>query len=229
MPARSQNFAWLESLAAARAHAAHWSCDPWQFALELEALGRLGASYHELRWSVAEGLSEHRLEITTPDCPERRFRPLANLALPAGTCFVLTDKGAAWLAEHAAPATDAGPLASPLGNGHAAAHPSWDRHHRVLKFGEEVVKSFRVPAANQEAILWAFEAAGWPPCIADPLNGDAEQEPRQRLAYAIKALNRSQVHKRLRFFGDGTGRRVCWKLIALPRRHLPPNRTRIGT
>lgn len=223
-----RKYALFEALATARAHANQSSRDVWQFALEIQALGHLGAGHHELRWLLAEGLVEQRLEITTPVCPERRFQPLANLSLPPGTCFVLTDKGARWFAELSAPDDlnhSQQQLTRLLTNGGANLLPSWDRHHRVLMFAGEIVKAFRVPAANQEVILQAFEAAGWPPCIADPLADRADLEPRQRLAYAIKALNRKHTACRLRFFGDGTGQRVCWKRVASQILHRALDRT----
>lgn len=202
----------VQLLAEARTHAERVGCDPWQFALEIVEFTRQGIGHTDLRLLIAQGLAEHRLEVTTPQCRERRFERLANYSLPHGTCFVLTDAG---LPRHAQNSINgeqrqiAAQLASP-------PVPCWDRHHRVLTLDGQVVKAFRVPAANQEAILWAFEAAGWPPCIADPLSNDTDHDPRQRLTYAIKALNRSQQSAQLRFFGDGTGRRVCWRHGASP-------------
>ena len=47
--------------------------------------------------------------------------------------------------------------------------PSWDAQRRVLQLGNELVKLFRVPAPNQEAVLSAFEEEGWPFRVDDPL------------------------------------------------------------
>jgi hypothetical protein len=57
-----------------------------------------------------------------------------------------------------------------------------------------LVKRFRGPAANQEALVAAFAEEGWPPRIDDPLPPAAEMDPKTRLRDTIKALSRNQLH-----------------------------------
>jgi hypothetical protein len=90
--------------------------------------------------------------------------------------------------------------------------PHWDGEKRLLLWQERIVKCFRVPAANQELILAALEEEGWPDSIDDPLPVAHAINPKIRLHDTIKGLNRNQTHGLLRFVGDGTGRRVGWRL-----------------
>ena len=82
-----------------------------------------------------------------------------------------------------------------------------------LRLGETLVKKFKWRAANQEAILCAFEEEGWPPHIDDPLPPILDKDPKRRLSDAIKCLNRKQLNTLVRFSGDGTGEGVYWELI----------------
>jgi hypothetical protein len=89
----------------------------------------------------------------------------------------------------------------------------WDRMRRELRLGSVLVKRFRVPALNQELILAAFQELGWPQLIDDPLAPTAAQDPKQRLHQAIDRLNRSQIARRIRFRGNGTGKAILWEII----------------
>ncbi len=88
--------------------------------------------------------------------------------------------------------------------------PHWDPDARVLTFRREVVKQFRAPAPNQEAIISAFAEEGWAIGIDDPIPPKPGCTPKHRLHSTIEALNQNQVHKLIKFSGDGTGERVCW-------------------
>jgi hypothetical protein len=90
--------------------------------------------------------------------------------------------------------------------------PHWDGEKRLLLWQERIVKSFRVPAPNQELILASLEEEGWPEQVDDLLPVAHAIDPKARLHDTIKGLNRNQVHGLLRFVGDGTGRRVGWRL-----------------
>lgn len=94
------------------------------------------------------------------------------------------------------------------------AAPWWDAELRALFVGELVVKRFRVPAHNQELVLEAFQEAGWPPHLDDPLPGDAEHDAKDRLHETIKRLNGRQVNRLIRFRGDGTGTGICWEAVS---------------
>ena len=70
---------------------------------------------------------------------------------------------------------------------------------------------FRLPAANQEAVLRVFEEEGWPAAIFDPLPPHGDGDTKQRLHDTIKALNRSRLARVIHFSGDGTGEGVLWE------------------
>lgn len=95
--------------------------------------------------------------------------------------------------------------------GEANSRPRWDAARRELWFHDRLVKRFPLPAANQTAILDAFETDGWPPRIDDPLPGDPAIDAMTRLHDTIKALNRNQKEICLRFRGDGSGEGVLWE------------------
>ena len=58
-----------------------------------------------------------------------------------------------------------------------------------------IVKEFKVPAANQEAILAAFQEEGWVPRIDDPLAPQLNQDSKRWLHDTINSLNRNQKHE----------------------------------
>lgn len=106
---------------------------------------------------------------------------------------------------------EAPPMASspaPLG---AKVKPEWDPNLRELRYQDILIKRFRVPAANQELILTAFEEDSWPDWIDDPLPPVSGIDPKRRLQATIKSLNRNQAQPLLRFHGNGCGRIVCWE------------------
>ena len=94
------------------------------------------------------------------------------------------------------------------------ALPNWDRDARRFLVGGCLIKHFRVPSPNQEAVLDAFQEEGWPASIDDPLPPVPDQQPKRRLRDTIKCLNLNQVAPLIRFHGDGTGQRVSWELVA---------------
>jgi hypothetical protein len=91
-----------------------------------------------------------------------------------------------------------------------ATKPVWDPELRVLSLGDEVVKRFRQPARNQELVLAAFQEEGWPERIDDPIPPHGEVDARECLHWTIEALNNHQEKPLIGFFGDGTGKGVCW-------------------
>src|SRR5262249_20753115 len=94
--------------------------------------------------------------------------------------------------------------------------PSWDRDRRELRLGGVLVKRFKAPAPNQEAILAAFEEEGWPPRIDDPISPQLSQDPKHRLHDTINALNRHQKNRLVGFLGDGSGEGVRWESLGVP-------------
>jgi hypothetical protein len=68
--------------------------------------------------------------------------------------------------------------------------PRWDSERRELWYGQKRLKTLPARAKHQRSILDEFEVQNWPPVIKDPLVPRQHDTPRERLKYAIKALNR---------------------------------------
>jgi hypothetical protein len=209
----------LEQLSRAAAYALDAERSPWDFAVELESLTKVGLTTSDLRWLVSKGYLEHAYEITGNKDARRRFQPCRHLAFGQRTCFVLTTQGSRLAAPRAlglaTTEADGPPLDMPSTTVDAAIAvclPSWDNQRRILRVGRRVVKKYRVPSLCQEAILSAFEEEGWPAAIDDPLPPHPDQEPKRRLRDTIKSLNANQVNSLLSFRGDGSGSRVLWEL-----------------
>lgn len=96
-------------------------------------------------------------------------------------------------------------------NGSFKQLPKWIHCDRTLRMNHRIVKRFKWRAANQEAILSAFEEEGWPRRIDDPLSPLEDQDPKRRLSDTIKGLNKKQINPLIRFRGDGTGEGVIWE------------------
>jgi hypothetical protein len=98
-------------------------------------------------------------------------------------------------------------------NGNAAPpRPHWNADRRELTYRGRLVKRYRRPAANQERILAAFEEEGWPAAIDDPLPGEPNADPRERLHEAVRRLNGRQQQAQILFERDGTGGRILWRV-----------------
>jgi hypothetical protein len=89
----------------------------------------------------------------------------------------------------------------------SAAAPKWNSERRELSLRGQVVKTYRQPAPNQIALLEAFQVAGWPQRIDDPLPFTEDGDARQRLADAVASLNKTSG---IQFERDGAGH-VLWK------------------
>ncbi len=210
----------LVALLEAREYADELETSYWDFAVELPQLRQLGISRSDLRWLAGRGLVETAIEVTLGGDACRSFRRPPRLLFCKKACFVLTPIGA----EAARKLRDNSPSSSislersklaPTALAIAATPeplvPKWDRDRQELKIGSVVIKQFKVPAANQETILAAFEEEGWPARIDDPLPPHDEQSPKRRLQETIKSLNRNQKRPLLRFLGDGSGQGVRWE------------------
>ena len=216
--------------------------DLWDFAVGVASLGtRRGVTETVLRWLAAKGYVEHRLETTLPSDENRSFRPSGRFGFAESSHFVLTASGATFaraaFAGQSGRATEDGrPGGVAPGRQRVNAQPAsasetqstnstgtegdpqqdvpvWDPLRREFQVGDRVVKRFRLPSANQETLLMAFQEEGWPPRIDDPLPPRPNQDPKMRLHNAIKGLNRHQKHRLVRFMGDGTGEGVLWELM----------------
>ncbi len=198
----------LSLLQRARDAAADLHLDPWEFAVSLTDLLAAGLTGTDVRRLVADGLAEHAHERVRPGVGHRSVRRMANLALTARTCFILTPAGERLLSRWTGH-----PAANGNGSGPKPPAPRWDADRRQLWFREQLVKCYRVPAASQETILAAFEEDGWPPRIDDPLGHINGHDPQERLHEAVKGLNRGQMRRLLVFHRDGSGEGVTWRAI----------------
>ena len=93
----------------------------------------------------------------------------------------------------------------------AGPAPRWDPRTRTLFVGRRIVKQFRVPSQNQETVLNAFQEEGWPRRIDDPLPCRGGLNAKYRLHFTLARLNRCGTEPLIRFFGDGTGKGICWE------------------
>jgi hypothetical protein len=188
--------------------------DAWQFAVEASDLLSAGLTKNSLRWLVHKKLVLQAVEIAGPrgKC-ERCFRPISDFRCAARVCLVLTEAGlgfarrlekAALLEPHLAGKAPTATTSAP------AQQPQWDATARILSWRGEVVKHFRVPAANQELVLSAFQEEGWPASIYDPLQPAPGIDAKRRLHDTINRLNRNQRRRLLRFFGNGNGQAIRW-------------------
>lgn len=192
----------------------------WDFATEISILRRLKLTNSDLRWLIGKGLVEYAFEVTLAGDSSRSFRQPTRPLFYKKACFVLTPAGAALTREirgrsGTAPRTNGRSTAQSSGLNRVAVPgplvPKWDRDRQELKVGSTMVKCFKVPAANQEAILAAFEEEGWPTRIDDPLPPHRDQLSKRRLQETIKSLNRNQKRPLIRFLGDGSGQGVRWE------------------
>lgn len=208
----------LIPLSDAARYAEEVGCDVWEFALEIDDLLAAGLTRNDLRWLGRAGYMSNAVETTRPLAKRKRmFMHRDTVVFSPRTCFVATQKGLEFIREHlvTAPSSDSSPFlpAVAVGKGLSAKTliPRWNPCSRTLHFGNALVKEFKVPAANQELVLSAFEEDVWPPHIDDPLPPVAELDPKRRLHHTLNRLNRNQTNRLIRFFGNGNGRAVRWE------------------
>jgi hypothetical protein len=197
--------------------------DVWQFSVEISVLRQMGLTKNDCRWLVAQGLAQHACEHTTHKTDRRTFQPYSNLALPKGTCFAIAEHGAAYARTLLASQVQSAAIRLVLdpslnsdvssGNDSPTSFPTWDPDRQQLRVGRTVVKEFKVPAANQQAVLAAFQEENWAPRIDDPLPPSPNQDPKRRLHSTINCLNRNQKRPLIRFLGDGSGEGVRWEFV----------------
>lgn len=222
----------LKLLAEARHFAEQFGCDLWQFAVEWRHFRDAGISISELRYLLLRGFIAQADEVTEANEELRRFRSVYGHRISRRAAFILTPEGWSWWrpccgSSEADASTEPHYSASPrvvraLRSVPPRAErerqprrmvevPRWDSVRRELCVGKDVVKRFKLPCANQETILAAFQEEGWPPRIDDPLPPQLNHDPKQRLRDTLRSLNRNQKIRRLVFKGDGTGQGVLWE------------------
>ena len=100
--------------------------------------------------------------------------------------------------------------------------PSYDPVRRTFSFRGEVLRQFRDQAENEEPILQAFEKAGWPARIENPLPRAMLCHTRHALSDAVRNLSRHQSPtKRIRFWVERGTQTVCWEPISEDAGHEP--------
>ena len=89
------------------------------------------------------------------------------------------------------------------------AELEWRSDLGELRLNGEVVRQVRIGVAkNLIAILDAFQECAWPEQMDDPLPPTTDVN---RLRDTVKVLNRGL--QRIRFFADGTGEGIRWKVL----------------
>src|SRR5947209_8906426 len=96
-------------------------------------------------------------------------------------------------------------------NGTTAARPFWDQPGHTLLWQGQVLKHFKGPPGNQEAVLTAFQKAGWPTVLnVAALGVDKGGRSKKSLHETIHNLN-SSLGPVLHFFQEGAGARIGWR------------------
>lgn len=173
----------------------------WEFGLDLNEVLQDSIEQNDLRWMLHVGWIEH----DNPSCANSVAS--GRIEFDSWSRFTLTKAGVSALE---LTVLDSHPDRKEKLT--VSVKPSWNRCRHELSLGQEIVKRFRWPAANQEKLLTAFEEESWPPKIFDPLPPSHRLDPKRRLSDTIKCLNRNQSKMLIRFRGDGTGEGVLWDL-----------------
>lgn len=197
----------------------------WDFAVEIQTLREMGLRFNDLRWLIFQGLAEHARELTRVTDTSRSFGAIGTSLFTKRACFVLTESGVPF-AETASRMQLGVPhtrrVATTMGSSYVLREnsppnsetiPCWDCDLREIRYAGKLVKQYKLPSPNQEAILMTFEEERWPRRIDDPLPPHPHCDPKQRLHDTIRSLNRNQKTRLLRFKGDGTGEGVLWEAV----------------
>jgi len=223
----------LEKLAQAYRYAYDTDSSIWDFAVELETLIKIGLNYNDLRWLLLKDYIEHALERTSRNHQHREYESACDSRFHENSCFVLSDLGydfntkmkTAVLASRSTVVSQVNgfnpvdqsetePQVQAVYYANPEPSPAWYAETHEFYVGTKLVKEFKLPSANQETILTAFQEEGWPKRIDDPLPPGHGVDPRRRLHDTIRGLNRNQKVKMIRFMADGTGEGIRWKLRA---------------
>lgn len=91
--------------------------------------------------------------------------------------------------------------------------PHYDNELRRITVGGVLIKKYHEPSRNQIAVLIAFEEAGWPAVIDDPIPG-SRVEPKRRLRDTVAGLNASHRAKNIVLFhAENDGEGISWELV----------------
>jgi hypothetical protein len=229
----------IGQLAEAHRYAADTGQGVCDFAVEI---GSLGPGPNDFRWLLSKGYLHHAQEVSQGKKRQRRAttfcathptgccgqnRPRSS---PHGVFGRPTGRASPLAVVFCSPRPDWNWPTASRAPAHASVTPHFQRLLRTactpprwfrtgtqtgreLWLGDSLVKRFRQPSRCQESILLEFQRVGWPRSIDNPLPYDAEQEPKDRLRQAIHRLNLHQKNNRIYFEANGTGERICWKLL----------------
>jgi hypothetical protein len=204
----------LQTLREALEYSLDLKTSRWEFAVEWQALRRFGVTPSDLRWLAARGMIESGLEVTKLSSPERSFQSCQQLVISKRTCFVLTDAGeellASGLLADGSRLVDADWPANESSAEDAAAvlRPHWDHDRLELRLGSTVLRQFKLPSADEERVLAAFEERGWPRRIGSPLPAGGDF---RRLVECVAALNWRLRRPLLHFGCNEQGHEVTWE------------------
>lgn len=204
----------LQALKQAHDSAFEFHTNVWEFSIELEQMLGFGVATHVLRAMVCQGWIQHQRETSKTNASNRTFEAATGLNFCERSCFAITKEGYLFIQSQAGLESLDTSAVKNRGNkmsnsGSAAsgsirrAQPVWDRDKREFRLGDVLVKKFKWPAKNQEALLSAFEDAGWPMHLKNPLPPSGISM-KQQLHDTIKCLNQGQVNECVKFRGDGT-------------------------
>ena len=200
-----------------RIYATRTGTDPWEFAVSIQELHRVGLSDNDVRFLLRLKFLDQGLDVSTSTSGNRELRFDEVHSFTKRTHFVLTEHGinagAKALGDVPVSCSNCRLRASASRIAPAVADaplPIWNAERRVLTFGSSVVKQFKRRAVNQELVLAAFQEEGWPTRILDPLSPHPSHDVKRRLSDTIKFLNRSRRNELISFHGDGSGEGVIW-------------------
>jgi hypothetical protein len=190
-----------------------WPKRVWQYAVRLDELLQVGLTEADLRRLVDQQLVEYRVEITKPRSKRRHFETWDNLSIPEGSCFVLTEPGAAAAAAlmPGGKQADSTPDACESGRPTSRAHPRWDG--RRLWWETEIIKEFRRIAPDQGSVLEQFQRQGWKKRldISQTPAGERGGPLAQWIRDTVRNLNRGL--KRIKFHADGSKHGMVWEYV----------------
>jgi hypothetical protein len=167
----------------------------WKFAVQLENLLDAGSSLNALRW-----LSRRNYVLHRPHARKIASVAATPVTFPQGCRFVLTELGLRQVKRESRHDT--------------SSKPMWDPVRGELSFAGELVKRYRDRWSLQRIVLDAFEEAGWPEQLADPLPRlPSTLYVKKRLHDTIKNLNRAHRAVILRFYRTDCGRSVGWRQL----------------
>jgi hypothetical protein len=175
---------------------------PWKHAISVRQLQGLPLPQEKLLCLVDSGCLKQSVDPNVP-CLSQRF--LTPSETPPNACYVLSRAAFEGLR------ATGPPKARPRQNKSRRLVPDWDPQRRELRYLGYIVKRFHNPAEDQETILAAFQAQGWPDHIEDPRPNVSN--PKENLHNTIKNMNRHRTHKLVRYRGDGTGRGILWEPV----------------